>query len=268
VLGVVLAYRLYGRAVAACFVFISAPLMERILVGGSEPLFVALFLGSLLAIRRGFFGWGMLLASLAATVRPIGASVIAAILLTTLHRKNWGSFVRYAFVAACVAALYAGPLIFLTGSPFSNFSGYSESWHQKLPITVPFLPLVNAALASKESLSNTIKIAAWIVGVVVVIVYYGLLRGRLRAYFARYPEETIANMLIILFQLSYNSIWAWAEFPRYIPPVVPFLLALVGVERLRQGWLLVAAPVFGLLGAVQIVGLQKLLQSFRGSIGL
>ena len=94
VLGVVFAYRLYGRAVAAWFVFISAPLMERILVGGSEPLFVALFLGSLLAIRRGFFGWGMLLGSLAATVRPIGASVIAAILLTTLHRKNWGSFVR------------------------------------------------------------------------------------------------------------------------------------------------------------------------------
>ena len=66
-----------------------------------------------------------------------------------------------------------GPLIFLTGSPFSNFSGYSESWHQNLPITVPFLPLVNAALASKEPLSNTIKIAAWIVGVVFVIVYYG-----------------------------------------------------------------------------------------------
>src|SRR5262249_33989662 len=39
VLGVVFAYRLYGRAVAACFVFISAPLMERILVGGSEPIF-------------------------------------------------------------------------------------------------------------------------------------------------------------------------------------------------------------------------------------
>jgi hypothetical protein len=268
VLGVVFAYQLYGRAVAACFVFVSAALMQRTLVGGSESLFVALFLGSLLAIRKGSFGWGVLLATLATTVKPIGMFVVAAMLLTTLRRKNWESFVRYVSVAACVVALYAGPLVLLTGSPFGNFSGYSEDWHQKLPISVPFYPLFKAALASQEPLSNRIKIAVWIVAVVFVVVYYGLMRGRLRSHFAKYPEETLASLLIILFQLSYNSTWAWAEFPRFIAPVVPFLLAQVGVQRLRQGWLLVAAPVFGLLGAVQIIGLQKLLQSFRGLVGL
>jgi len=266
-LGVFLAYRLYGPAVAAWFVFIDAALMERILVGGAEPLFVALFLGSLLAIRRGFFGWGMLLAALATTVRPIGVFVVAAILLITLRRKDWRSFVGYGAVAACVAALYVTPLVLLTGSPFGNFVGYSEDWYQKLPIAMPFYPIVKVALES-HSFSNTIRIGAWIVAVTFVVVYYGLIRGRLRAHFSRYPEETLASLLIILFQFSYNSSWAWAEFPRFIAPVVPFLMAQVDVERLRPSWSLVAAPVFGLLGAVHIVGLRELIQSFRGSIGL
>jgi len=260
VLGVAFAYRLYGRAVAAWFIFISAALMQRILVGGSEPLFVALFLGSLLAIRGKFFGWGVLLAAVAATVKPIGVFVIAAVFLTTLHRRNWACVVLYAFIAACVAVLYLVPIVLLTGSPLGNFVGYSESWYQKFPISVPFYPIITTALASEAPLSNKIKIAAWVTTAVFVVVYYGLMRGQLRSHFFRYPEETVASLLIVLFQVSYNSQWAWAEFPRFIAPVVPFLLAQVGIERLRPGWLLVTAPVFGLLAAVQIVGFQKLLE--------
>src|SRR5262249_36599151 len=109
--GVFFAYRLYGRMVAAWFVFISAALMRATLVGGSEPLFVALFLGSLLAIRRGLVGWGVLLASLSATVRPIGVFVLAATFLAAARRKDWGNIVRYMSVSACVAALYMGSLI-------------------------------------------------------------------------------------------------------------------------------------------------------------
>jgi uncharacterized membrane protein len=229
---------------------------------------VGLFLASLLAIRRGFWGWAVLLAALSTAVKPIGVFVFAAIVLTTLRRKKWRSLVLYVSVAAGAAVLYAVPLVLLTGSPFGNFSAYGEDWYQKLPLTVPFYPLVKAALASREPLSNTLKLGGWVVAVVFVVVYYGLMRGRLRAHFAQNPEETVACLLILLFQLSYNSKWAWADFPRFIAPILPFLLAQVGIEKLRPGWLLVAAPVFGLLGAEEILGLQRLLQLFpRGLLG-
>ena len=268
-LSVFFAHRLYGGAVAAWFVFVSAALIQRILTGGPEPIFVALFLGALFAIRRGHAGWAVFLGALAATVKPIGVFVLGAILFTSLRRKDWRNLIYYGAVAACVAVLYGAPLVLLTGSPFGNFSGYAGDWHQKvLPITIPFYPIVKDAITSQAPLTNSIKNATWIAAVVLVIAYYGLMRGRLRAHFAQCPEETVAVLLVIFFQLSYNSTWAWAEFPRFIIPVVPFLLAQAGVERFRRSVPLVAAPVFGLLGAVQIVGFQSLLHSFRSLIRL
>jgi hypothetical protein len=261
-------YRLYGRAVAAWYIFINAALMQRTLVGGSEPLFAALFLGSLLSIRTGRHGLGVVFASLAATVKPIGIFAVVAVLFTSLGRRSWRSFICYGLVAAFVGGLYAAPLILLTGSPFGNFSGYSEDWHQNLPISLPFYPIFEAAISTRAPLTNTIKIAAWIGAVIFVLVYHGLIRGRLRAHFTRYPEETLASLMMVLFQLSYNSTFAWGEFPRFIAPVVPFLLAQAEVDRIRPAWSLVAAPVFGVLGAVQIVGLENLLQSFSGAVHL
>lgn len=267
VLGVMFTYRLYGPAVAAWFVFVSPQLMERTLLGGPEPIFVGLFLASLVAIRKGSLGWAVLLASLAATVRPVGVFIVAAILLMTLRRRNWPKLVAYGSVAAGTAILYAIPMVLLTGSPFGNFSGYSVDWHHKIPITLPIYPLVEAALASQEPFTNTIKTGSWVLVVLFLAVYYGLIRGRLRAFFTQHPEETLACLLILLFQLSYNSQWAWYEFPRFIAPLLPFLLAQAGVKKLRRGWLLAAAPVFGGLCAEDIAGLHGFLQAFHGLIG-
>jgi uncharacterized membrane protein YsdA (DUF1294 family) len=166
-------------------------------------------------------------------------------------------------VAIGVGALYATPLFLLTGSPLSNVSGYKGDWHHGFPLSVPIYPLIKDGLTSHQPLTNTIKIVAYILAVLFVLVYYGIIKGQIRAFFLRYPEETLASVMVILFQLSYNSKWAWAEFPRYIVPGIPFLLAQAGVERIRPRWLLVAAPVFGLLGGLEIVRLNTLLHSLH-----
>ncbi len=268
-LGILLCDRLYGAPVAQWFAFVSAALMQRVLVGGAEPLFIALFLGSLLAIRRGTTLTAVLLGSLATMVRPVGIFVVAAIIVNRLRHRDWRGFLLHSGVAACMAALYLLPMTFLHVSPLANVSGYSEDWHHAgLPVSVPLYPIIKGGLESHEPLSNRVKLWVWASAVILVMCYFGVIRGRLMSHAKKYPEETLTLVLFVLFQFSYNSNWAWAEFPRFIAPAVPFLLALVCVKRLPRYILLLAAPVFGLLGAIQIVGLQKLLHALGFSGGL
>ena len=61
-------------------------------LGGSEPLAVALGLGSLLAFRRDRIVVSALLASLAVTVRPLMFFVLVGIGLVLLFRKQFWHF--------------------------------------------------------------------------------------------------------------------------------------------------------------------------------
>ena len=69
---IVLVWRLWGGWVAGLFCVVSFDWMERLYLGGGEPLFTALLFGSFLAIRRRRWVLAALLASLSTIVRPLG----------------------------------------------------------------------------------------------------------------------------------------------------------------------------------------------------
>jgi hypothetical protein len=271
-LSILFSYRLFGIGVAVWFVFINPAMMARTMLGGAEPLFVALFLGALVALRKKLFYLAVFLAALATTVRPIGIFLVLAILIVAAGEKAWAQLGKGAAVAAGVGMLYCLPLILLFGEPLANVSGYSDSggWYgRSLPISIPLLPLVRQAIYSigKLPMSNIVRLGAWVLAVLFIVIYKGLLRGELSRRWRTFPAETLGNMLVVLFCFSYNSGWAWMEFPRFIVPAVPFLLALVGTERLYSRALWAAVPVFGVVSATYIVGFQRVVQTLRAVAG-
>jgi hypothetical protein len=269
-LAVLFSYRLFGVGVAAWFVFIDPAMMSRSMLGGSEPLFVALFLAALVALRKRFIYWAVLLASLATTVRPIGICLVLAILIGALWKKEWARFGKGAAIATVTGLIYCLPLLLLFGNPLANFKGYSNDWYRSsLPISLPLFPIVQQAMVSlgTEPLSNTFRLGVWVLGVLFIIGYQGFFRGGLLQRWKVVPEETLGMVFVMLFCLSYNSSWAWPEFPRFIVPAVPFLLALIGTDRLYRKMLWAAAPVCGALGATYIVGIQQVVQTIRAVTG-
>ena len=263
-------YRLFGIGVAAWFVFIDPAMMSRSMLGGAEPLFIALFLGAMVALRKKAFYLAVLLAALATTVRPIGAFLVLSILFVALRNRQWAQLQRGAAVTAAVGLLYCLPLLLLFGDPLANVRGYQVDWFQSsLPISIPLIPLIRQVILSvgKEPLSNIVRLGTWVMAVLFIVIYMGFVRGEIARRWKKFPAETLGNVLFVLFCFSYNSSWAWAEFPRFIAPAVPFVLALVGTERLYSKALWAATPIFGALGATYIVGFQRVAQSLRAMIG-
>lgn len=268
-LGIVLCYRLYGLGVAAWFVFISPPMMYRSMAGGPESLFVALFLGSLVALRKGSPKTAMLLAALSVTVRPIGIFLVIAIAVKAIAARTWVRLVQAIGIAGIICILYCLPLLLLFKEAFGNVKGYSADWYAtSLPISLPLVPIIHQALVSKEPMSNTIRLGIWVAAVFVILVYKGIFQRKVLLYWREHPEEALANVLIVIFCFSYNSFWAWGEFPRFVIPAIPFLLALIGTESLcKRTVLYVAAPVCGAVSAAYIVGFQQLIHSAQTLLG-
>jgi len=84
--------RLFGTKAAGYFAFKNVAWLQVSYLGGSEPLAVALGLGSLLAFRRDRIVVSALLASLAVTVRPLMFFVLVGIGLVLLYRKQFWHF--------------------------------------------------------------------------------------------------------------------------------------------------------------------------------
>jgi hypothetical protein len=93
-------FRLFGTTAAGYFALTNFARLQVSYLGGSEPLAVALGLGSLLAFRRDRIVFSALLASLAVTVRPLMFFVLVGIGLVLLYRRQFRHF---------LAALGIGP---------------------------------------------------------------------------------------------------------------------------------------------------------------
>ena len=85
----VVIYKLYGGAVTAAFLVVSAEWLQGSLLGASEPLFTLLFLAAFLAIRSNLWAAAALLASLATTVRPVGVFALFGLGIDLLRRRRW-----------------------------------------------------------------------------------------------------------------------------------------------------------------------------------
>lgn len=110
VLSVWFTARLFGTTVAQYFAFTNFSWLQLSWLGGSEPLAMALALGSLLAFRRNRVVLAALLGSVAVTVRPLMIFVLVGIGLVLLYRRRLGAFVYALAIGLAIGALYAWPL--------------------------------------------------------------------------------------------------------------------------------------------------------------
>src|ERR1019366_4932897 len=91
-IAIFVAYRLWGGWVAGFFAVASRDWMERSLLGGAEPLFLACIFGSFVAARKQRWLLASLLASVATIVRPMGIFALVGIAVALLVKRDWRRF--------------------------------------------------------------------------------------------------------------------------------------------------------------------------------
>jgi hypothetical protein len=224
--------RLWGTTVAAWLMVVNWWWLDGAAEGLSEPLFMALLLGSFIAFRKDRWAVAAILASFATTVRPVGIFALIAIAVVLLARGQLRRLTVVTAIGLAVGFLYVLPMIIIYGNPLANVAGYDKSdWASGLPVTIPLLPLVKGAAIyhafgyfSKLQTLVAVWVALGLAGTINMAV-----SKRFRDYARVYPTEATFAGIYALFIISYNSPrWDWHDFPRYIIPLLPFLLFALG----------------------------------------
>lgn len=267
---IALAYRLWGGWVAAFFAIISWDWMQRSLLGGAEPLFLALVFGSFLAARSERWLLAALLASLGTTVRPLGLLALIALAVALAWRREFRTLALAVGIGLLVGACYVLPFAIALGNPLVNVQAYrSEAWAGESPISWPLLSVVRGMISnSSEPLANMIKIAAWVASTLAGVAAM-IFTERFRRFAREHRMEAIFAALYLLVLFSYNSPrWNWAEFPRFVVPVIPFLLiALKHWLPKHRAVLWSAGAVSALLAAASAINVRHAWQEFGRLFG-
>jgi len=255
---VMLSNRLWGGWVAGYFAIASREWMERSLLGGAEPLFLALVFGSFLAARRERWLLAALLAGLSATVRPMGIFALAGVGLVLLYRKNYKTFLAALAIGLSIGIAYALPLRIYLRSPLANVKAYGQAdGSGGQAITFPFVALIHDALSGRATKLNLARTALWM-GIVLLAVVVMFCNRKLREFARQHPVEIIFGGLYTVLLFTYNSPWARIAFPRYSIPIVPFLVIafLPWIPKDRR--LLWGFGIFSaVLSAVETVGFTE-----------
>lgn len=222
--------QLWGTLVAMWFVVIDWWYIDGAVEGLTEPLFVALVLGSFLAIRKEKWALAALLAAGATLVRPVGFFALLALGILLLMRKNLRQLAIAIAIALVVAVAYMIPMKLIYGDPLANVHGYhTADWSSSLPVSIPLLPVIRGAFMSHRWWRQ-ILIGAWVLFAVAGLIKMAIDR-RFWSYAKQYPAEAFFAGCFGLFLLSYNvPYWSWLHFPRFVIPLVPFLI-LVFIDR-------------------------------------
>jgi hypothetical protein len=117
--------RMFGTVAAAYFAFTNFAWLQLSYLGGSEPLALALGLGSLLAFRRDRTLLAALLGSLGVTVRPLMIFVLVGIGSVLLYRRRFRAFLTALAIALAIGILYAFPLAHYFGDPLLTVHTYT-----------------------------------------------------------------------------------------------------------------------------------------------
>jgi len=221
---VVLSNRLWGGWVAGFFAVASREWMERSLLGGAEPLFLALLFGSFLAARRERWTVAALLAALSTTVRPMGIFALLAIGLVLLWRKRYNSLLAAVLVGSVVGALYILPMKLYMGAALANVTEYGQAdGSGGHPLTLPFRALFQNSMPALSTHLNIARAGAWIAALLLALAAM-VYNPRFREYARKHPVEVIFCALYSMLLFTYNSPWARIAFPRYVIPVIPFMV--------------------------------------------
>ena len=244
---IALSDRLWGGWVAGVFAVCSRDWMERAVIGGAEPLFLALVFGSFLAARREKWAFAAFLAAFSTVVRPMGIFALIAVGVALLIRRDYRQFAAASSIGLVVGSLYVLPLKLYMGTALANVNAYGAAdGSGGRPITLPFYALLENKMPLLSTNLNVARAGCWII--LLVLAVLAMLRTEpFREYARTHLVETIFGGLYITLLFTYNSPWARIAFPRYVIPVIPFmvlgLLPWIPKDR-RLLW------AFGLLSAM------------------
>ncbi len=256
---VALCYQLWDGWIAAYFALLSLDGFQRSLLGGAEPLFLALLFGSFLVLRRNRWVSAAFLESLATVVRPFGIFALAGLGISLLYRKRFRDCAIATAIALAIGALYAWPLQHYLGSAFANIMTYQKNdWHRGLPVSFPFVAIIHDTLQGQAPWTNLALTYAWILFVLIGIVV-ALRSGDFQRYAKDHTAEACFVVLYGLAIYTYDAPgWSRAEFPRFALPLLPFILFFLRrylpASRKILWSLAVIAPA---LAAASAVGIRE-----------
>jgi len=264
-----LCYWLWDGWIAAFFALLSLDWFKLSLLGGSEPLFMALLLGSFLALRRDRWVIAAVLASLATVVRPFGIFALAGLGIHLLYRKRFRDFAGATAIGLGIGLLYIWPLQHYFGSPFANVASYQQyDWRGGLPFNLPLVAIVRDTIRIYSPLTNHILAYSWILFVLLGVVV-AIRSGEFRRLAKEHTAEACFVALCGLAIYSYDAPgWSRSEFSRFALPLLPwtlfFLRRYLPTNRKVVMALAVVAPS---LAAASAVGIRHtgelLLRHFR-----
>lgn len=264
---VALAYWLWGPWIAGFFAVLNFTWLQFSFLGGAEPLFMSLLLGSLVCSRHERWLAAAFLASLATTVRPLGFFVLLGIGIALLWRREWSRAILATAIGVAVGAAYVLPFALHLGNAFVNVQHYRQSdWQGGRLLDWPFHAIFLGTTAAVPW-TNLVLSFVWIAFVFAA----GMLGLRLRVYRAWWretPVETVFAIAYFVFLYTYNSPeWARTTFPRLAIPLLPF--ALLVFERWlpkdrRVLWL--AGAGSSILAAASAIGIRNVFAMLEQSL--
>ena len=267
-------HRLWGGWVACAFAILNWDWMQRSIVGGNEPLFMALLLGGFYAYRTNRCFLAIILAALSTIVRPFGLLALMAFGIDLLLRKEYRSLFISFLIAASFGIFYVAILNLVWGDPlahFGTFSAYGISTLQgNLEYTMFTAPFVNLYISFIENylldlhVITHIKISAWFILTIIGII--AMFKNKsFYNYIQQNPAEVFFCILYLLFLFTYNSArWWWYIYPRYIIPVLPFLyFALLPWVYKDRRFFWVIGALFSVLGGASSINVYLLWERFQ-----
>lgn len=266
---VTLCYCLWDSWVALFFALLSFEWLQRSLLGGAEPLFMALLLGSFLALRRQKWEWAAVLGGFATVVRPFGVFALIGLGVQLLWRRQFWRCAVATLTGLVIGALYVWPFEHYWGSPFANVVLYQRNdWHGGLPFTFPLVAILRGTFPINAPLTNLALTWGWILLVLLGLIV-GIRSGEFRRYAAEHTAEAWFVLLYAVALYSYDAPgWSRSNFPRFAIPLLPWILAfLVRFLPKNQKVIWGLAVISATLAAASAVGIHHgfgtLLRSFR-----
>jgi hypothetical protein len=258
---IVLAWHLWGGWVAGFFVALNFDWLQRSVLGGSEPLFMALLLGSFLAIRRQRWVSAALLAASATIVRPLGIFALAGIGIVLLWKRDYWRLAGSIAVALAIALLYMLPMARLFRDPLATVHSYQAPGQSGPALFgVPFYAIIKGTLLYPSAWTNLVLTFGWIAFVLI-----GAIAMTRTAIFREYSETNPVEVafavpyLVLIYCYNYPY-WARGNFPRFAIPILPFvLLALYHWIPKDRAILWTITLASAALSAVSALGLRNVL---------
>jgi hypothetical protein len=233
-------YKLYGGAVTAAFLMVSAEWLQGSILGASEPLFTLLFLASFLAVRSNLWSSAALLGSLATTVRPVGIFALVGLGIDLLRKRKWAELAWSITIAGCIGCAYLWAAHRLTGDAFMNFKRYRFDWGNGSPLAMPPMALLHSlrSILSESRWYVSVKYLGWPILTVFMIATMWMNREARDKAFREHTVESIAVSLYVFFFLSYNYTGVGWYWPRFMIPVIPFLLLSIRKWLPSMSWII------------------------------